>query len=56
MTLEQRVSELEDKVGRLTADLEAGIERLRVTSAELSRQTRRFSPGSGWPPTKGGMN
>jgi hypothetical protein len=52
MTLEQRVSALEDAVRQLAAVVTADGEGLRIVDAELARQSKRFSPGWGWPPTE----
>jgi hypothetical protein len=53
MTLEQRVTALEEAVRKLAVVVEADVEGLRMTDAEVARQSNRFSPGWGWPPTKG---
>ena len=54
MTLEQRVTVLENTVRKLGAVVEADVEGLRITDAEVARQINRFSAGWGWPRTKWG--
>lgn len=51
MPLEQRVAALEEAVRQLGAVVKAEGEGLRIVDDELARQSKRFSPGWGWPPT-----
>lgn len=48
MTLEQRVASLEDAVKQLRVVVEADIESLQSTDAEVARQGHRQSPRLGW--------
>ena len=52
MTVEQRLTALEDAVRKLAAVVAADVEGLEVVHAEVTRQSNRFSPGWGWPPTE----
>lgn len=48
MTLEQRVAALEDAVKQLGVAVEADIESLQITDAEVARQGHGRSPRLGW--------
>ena len=47
MTLEERVAALEAAVLKLGEVVQADIESLRVTDAEVARQSH-WTPGAGW--------
>lgn len=48
MNLEERVSALEDAVRKLAAVVQADVEGLRITDAEVARQGRSTLRGVGW--------
>ena len=48
MTLEERVAALENAVKKLAAIVEADVEGLRITDAEVARQGRGTFRGAGW--------
>lgn len=49
MTLEERVTALEDVVRKLATLVEADIEGLRETDDEVARQGRSAARAAGWP-------
>jgi hypothetical protein len=48
MTLEQRVAALEAAVKQLGTVVTADVESLRITDAEVARQSHSRSPRVGW--------
>ena len=47
--LERRVEELGELVRILTTVVEADVESLKITDAEVARHGRQLTPGARWP-------